>query len=112
MKNVEAIAKNILYNSRPWWERVATGLGGQLAYFKADYMNRRIVVSMSDYGDLTITQQWDERIPQDKPITVVRLGEEESFKKVIPVDAKYVSRIRAFVEGYLRVRNSSEGINI
>ena len=105
MKNVKAVAKDVLYNSRPWWERVASGLGGELAYFKADYMNRRIVVSMSDYGDITITHQWDERIPQDKPVTIVRLGEEESFKRQIPVDSKYISRIRAFIESYLRVKH-------
>ena len=105
MKNIEATAKDILYNSRPWWERVAIGLGGELAYFKADYMNRRIVISMSDYGDMTITHQWDDNTAHDEPVTIVRLGEEESFKRNIPVDSKYISRIRQFVESYLRVKN-------
>ena len=104
-KNVEAVAKDILYNSRSWWERVATGMGGELAYFKADYLNRRIVITMSDYGDLVIRQDWGGKVSHDNPVTVVRLGEEESFKRNIPIDSKYISRIRSFIESYLRVKN-------
>ena len=100
MKNVKAVANELLYSSRDWWRRVAEGVGGELGYFKHDYMNRRIVITKSDYGYITLTQEWGRGIPFNNPVTIVRLGEEESFKRQIPIDNKYIDRLKLFIKSY------------
>lgn len=104
MNKIATIANELLYDSRKWWERVANGMGGQLAYFKKDMMTRRIVITGSIYGDLTIKQEWSDNIPQDSPVTIIRLGEEESFKRRIPIDDKYIDRLKLFIKSYKRIR--------
>lgn len=99
--DIKRMSKELVYNNRDFWKRVAEGIGGQLAYFKRDHRTRLIKITESDYGNIIIEHVWDDfKGSADKPTTTIRTDWKIYDLKEVPVDDKYISRLKTYFEKY------------